>query len=95
MAATTQKISVSLPKRIVADLDIISKSFRVTRSALLTQLLDDATDGLRQICEQHILPLEDGSGNKKETVRAIGETLERLAVEIESARGAYAKSTKH
>jgi hypothetical protein len=39
--------------------------------------------------------LEETGGNKKETVRAIGETLDRLANEIESARGAYVKSTKH
>lgn len=95
MAATTRKITVSLPISLVSDLDFISRSFRVTRSALITQLLDEAANNLRQICEQHILPLEDGSGNKKETVRAIGETLDRLASEIKSARGAYAKSTKH
>ena len=95
MAANAIKISVSLPRDMVADLDFISKSFRVTRSALLTQLLDEASKGLKQICEQHVLPLEDPNGNKKQTERAIAETLDRLATQIEQARGAYAKSTKH
>lgn len=95
MAANAIKISVSLPRDMVADLDFISKSFRVTRSALLTQLLDEASKGLRQICEQHVLPLENPEGNKKQTERAISETLDRLATQIEQARGAYAKSTKH
>ena len=95
MAANAIKISISLPRRIVEDLDIVSKSFRVSRSALLTQLLDEATTGLRQICEQHVLPLENPDGNKKQTERAIAETLDRLSVQIEQARGAYAKSTKH
>ena len=95
MAANAIKISCSLPRRIVADLDVIAAAFRVTRSALLTQLLDEAVDGLRQICGQHILPLDDSSGNKKQTERAIVETLDRLAIQIEQARGSYAKSTKH
>ena len=95
MAANAIKISVSLPRDMVADLDFISKSFRVTRSALLTQLLDEASKGLKQICEQHVLPLEHPDGNKKQTERAIAETLDRLATQIEQARGAYAKSTKH
>lgn len=95
MAANAVKISCSLPRRIVEDLDVIASAFRVTRSALLTQLLDEAVEGLRQICEQHILPLADSKGNKKETERAIVETLDRLAIQIEQARGSYAKSTKH
>lgn len=95
MAANAMKISVSLPRDMVSDLDFISKSFRVTRSALLTQLLDEASKGLRQICEQHVLPLEHPDGNKKQTERAIVETLDRLALQIKQARGAYAKSTKH
>ena len=95
MAANAVKISCSLPRRIVEDLDVISSAFRVTRSALLTQLLDEAVEGLRQICEQHILPLDDSNGNRKETQRAIVETLDRLAIQIDQARGSYAKSTKH
>lgn len=95
MAANFKKISISLPKSMVDDLDFISKSFRCTRSALLTQLLDEATTGLKQICEQHVLPLEDGSGDAEKTQRAITATLDRLATELGSARSAYAKSTKH
>lgn len=95
MATNVRRITISLPERIADDLDLISKSFRVSRSALLTQLLDEATDGLRQICEQHVLPLDRPDGNKKQTERAIAETLDRLATQIEQARGAYAKSTKH
>lgn len=95
MATNVRRITISLPERIADDLDLISKSFRVSRSALLTQLLDEATDGLRQICEQHVLPLDHPDGNKKQTERAIAETLDRLATQIEQARGAYVKSTKH
>lgn len=95
MATTIRRLTISLPERIADDLDVISKSFRVSRSALLTQLLDEATDGLRQICEQHVLPLENPEGNRKQTERAIAETLDRLATQIEQARGSYAKSTKH
>ena len=95
MAANAVKISISLPRNMVEDLDVISRAFRVSRSALLTQLLDEATTGLRQICEQHVLPLDSPDGNKKQTERAIAETLDRLAIQIEQARGTYAKSTKH
>lgn len=95
MAANAIKISCSLPRRIVEDLDIISTAFCVTRSALMTQLLDEAVGGLRQICEQHVLPLGDERGDKKQTERAIVETLDRLALQIEQTRGAYVKSTKH
>ena len=95
MAANFKKISISLPKSMVEDLDFISRSFRCTRSALLTQLLDEATTGLKQICEQHVLPLEGGDVDSKETQRAIAATLDRLATELQSARSAYAKSTKH
>lgn len=95
MAAKFRKISCSLPITMVEDLDLIARSFRCTRSALLTQLLDEAVGNLRQICEQHVLPLEDSGGNKAETERAIMQTLERLAVQISEARSAYDKSTKH
>lgn len=95
MAANFKKISISLPKAMVDDLDFISKSFRCSRSALLTQLLDEATVGLRHICEQHVLPLAESGGNVPETERAIAATLDRLADELELARSAYAKSTKH
>jgi len=95
MARTTLRMSASLPKEMVEDLDFIAKSFRVSRSALLTQLLDEAVVGLKHICEQHVLPLDDSRGNKKETERAIQKTLDRLANEIASARSAYGKSTRH
>lgn len=95
MAVKFKKISVSLPITMVEDLDFVSRSFRCTRSALLTQLLDEATTGLKQICEQHVLPLENSGGDSVETRNAIVATLDRLATEIESARIAYAKSTKH
>lgn len=95
MAVKFKKISVSLPISLVDDLDFVSKSFRCTRSALLTQLLDEAATGLKQICEQHVLPLEESGGDSVETRNAIAATLDRLAGQIESARSAYAKSTKH
>ena len=95
MAAKFRKISISLPIAMVDDLDVISKAFRVTRSALLTQLLTEATEGLKQVCDQHVLPLGAVGGDSAETQRAITETLDRLENELKRARGTYAKSTKH
>lgn len=95
MSSKISRITCSLPTSMVEDIDLIARSFRVTRSALLSQLLSEATAGLRYICEQHVLPLSESTGNRRETERAISETLDRLAVELEVARGSYAKSTKH
>ena len=95
MAAKFKKVSISLPGDMVDDLDIISQSFRVTRSALVTQLLIEATAGLKRICEQHILPIDDSASDTVETQRAITATLDRLAGEIETARKSNAKLRKH
>ena len=95
MAVTAKKISCSLPSVMIEDLDLIARSFGVTRSALLTQLLEESVVGLKAICEQHILPLEGGSADKKQTERAVRETLDRLADQIGEARSAYDKSIRH
>lgn len=95
MSRNIRRITASLPTEMVADLDLIATSFQVTRSALMTQLLLEATSTLRHICEQHVLPLRNGSGDKKATSRAITETLDRLAVEIQTARGSNAQLQKH
>jgi len=94
MAAKFKKISVSLPISLVEDLDVIAKAFRVTRSALLTQLMSEAVSDLRRVTEQHILPLLGGGGDEKESVRAIEATLDRLAAEIHQVRNAP-RGTKH
>ena len=88
MARKFRKISVSLPITLVDDLDVISAAFRVTRSALLTQIMTEAAVSLRSISEQHILPMLDAEGDSKESVRAIESTLDRLALELEQVRNA-------
>lgn len=95
MAVKYKKLSISLPIEMVSDLDMISDSFRVTRSALVTQLLIESTAGLRSICEQHVLPLAGSGSDVAETQRAITATLDRLAGELESARASNAKLRKH
>lgn len=88
MTKKTKRVTSSLPIALVDDLDFIADAFRVTRSALITQFLTEGAAELRRITEQHVLPLVDGGGDKKETVRAIGETLDRLSSEIDVLRKA-------
>lgn len=93
MAAKFKKISVSLPIDLIDDLDLVSSAFRVTRSALLTQLLVESVHGLKSIAEQHVLPF--GDIDDDQTQRAVASTLDRLATQISTARTAYVKSSKH
>jgi len=55
------RITVSLPKSIVEDLDFISSRLRCSRSALLAIALGESAAALRQICEMLPPPGQDVS----------------------------------
>jgi len=94
MGAKTRRVTCTLPKTLVEDLDVIAKAFRCTRSALLTQIMTEAAHDLRGIVENHVIPLQLGEGNAVESVRAIEDTLDRVSNEIEMLRNANVGSVQ-
>ena len=85
MASNTRKISISLPSDVVDNLDYVSKNMGVTRSALLTGLLNEASSAMANAIRAGDAAL--GTDGKAEKVkRAVSSNLDALNSRIEDLR---------
>lgn len=78
MAATTRKITVSLPKDTVSNLDLIAEQLGSSRSALLSVLLGEISLEMASAIRGNALP--SGGGMSK---RAVESNLAELHMDIE------------
>ena len=85
MASNTRKISVSLPSDVVDNLDYVSENMGVTRSALLTGLLNEASSAMADAIRAGDAEL-DTVGKAEKVKRAVSSNLDALNSRIEDLR---------
>lgn len=85
MASNTRKISVSLPAGVVDDLDFVSSNIGITRSALLTGLLGDASSAMASAIRAGDAEFDAGAREEK-VKRAVSSNLDTLNSRIEDLR---------
>lgn len=77
-----QKVSLALDPALVADLDYIAERTRVSRSALVSELLADSVGHVRQLLE--MIP---ESPTPADLIRFRGESVDLVRSRLESLKG--------
>ena len=77
-----RKITFSLPEKLVEDLDYISKRIKVTRSALLSQLVEEPVGTLRELVAS--VP---ENPTEEDIIRAKGRSLSVIEERVNTVKG--------
>lgn len=81
MSAQMKKVSLSIPPALVADLDHVSARLGISRSALVSQLLDSALPDMRRLID--LIPPAPSAAD---FVRFRGESADVVRSRVESVR---------
>lgn len=81
MSAPMKKVSLSVPPHLVADLDHVSGRLGISRSALVSQLLDSALPDMRRLID--LIPPAPSAAD---LVRFRGESADVVRSRVESVR---------
>lgn len=77
-----QKVSLALDPALVADLDYIAERTRVSRSALVSELLADSVGDVRRLLE-----MVPESPTPADLIRFRGESVDLVRSRLESLKG--------
>lgn len=77
-----QKVSLALDAALVADLDYIAERTRVSRSALVSELLADCVGDVRRLLE-----MVPESPTPADLIRFRGESVDLVRSRLESLKG--------
>jgi hypothetical protein len=82
----TKRVSMTLPIKLADDLDMISKTFNVSRSSLVSGILSDAVEPIKEVIRLSMSALEESDSEdtnplsrKPEKVRAFLDALNSVA----------------
>jgi len=91
--STTKRVSMTLPKSLIEDLDFISRNLQITRSGLVSEMLTGNLSQFRSYVEQVISVTSQEPVTLSRNPDKVRSYLEALNQTVDSAKSEYDKES--